>query len=105
MCSNHPKFDKDLLPAEYEIRFRRYNTDGHRKIVIAEVVKFHGTYSVLLASGHAICSPLDTYDIQRGEAIATGRAVKQWWKDHRQPYIAEQVQVAVDTFMEATSGS
>lgn len=87
MCSNHPKFDEDLLPAYLGVQFLHYNGGGARQIVIAEVVdigmpRTDPPFNVL-ATGHAICSPLDKFDYERGKTIATGRAVKQWWTDDR----------------------
>ena len=95
MCSNHPKFDEDLLPEHLGVQFLHYNQGAVRKIIIAEVVDIgiprNDPPFTVMATGHAICSPLDTYDEQRGKDIATGRAVKQWWK-------GEQIAKAIQTF-------
>ncbi len=95
MCSNHPKFDEDLLPEFLGVQFQNYNTGAARKIIIAEVVDIgvprNDPPFLVVASGHAICNPCDTFDYERGKAIATGRAVKEWWK-------GEQVAKAIESF-------
>ncbi len=100
MCSNHPKFDVDLLPEYLGIQFTYFNQGAARKIIIAEVLAgpiSEGALPKIMGSGHAICAPMDTYDEERGKAIATGRAIKQWWK-------AEQVARAIQTFTAARHG-
>lgn len=94
MCNNHPKFDQDLLPMHLGVQFDFVNLGGARKIILANVFRIDAPrLSRALATGHAICSPMDTYDEARGKVIASGRAVKQWWK-------GEQVVKTIGTYLD-----
>lgn len=77
----HPKFIEELLPDHLGVRMQVHNVRGARKIVIAEVYDL-GANSfppIALGSGHAICAPVDKFDMSRGEQIATGRAIRDWY--------------------------
>ena len=72
-----PKFDQALLPEGIQVRYRLFNQDGARRIVIAAVIDIKD--NVPLATGHAICNPTDEYIEERGMLIAEGRAIKRWY--------------------------
>lgn len=81
-----PKFNHELLPEGYDVRYKIFNADGVRRIIIAAVIDSNNKP---LGTGHAICSPADEYIEERGMLIAEGRAIKQWW--HRDLSNTERV--------------
>jgi hypothetical protein len=87
MCNSHPKFDEALLPNDLGIHYTYHNQGGARKLVLAHIHRITGAAvgRLDIATGHAICSPQDKFDAERGRAIATGRAVKAWWMQEHVP--------------------
>ena len=69
------RYPRDLVPSDFAIKHWVLNESGVRKIHICAISNPAG---VVLGIGHAICSPEDAYDSERGREIAQGRAIKAW---------------------------
>lgn len=89
-----PKFDQSLLPHNYKVKYKIFNVDGARRIIIAAVVS---PTNKALSTGHAICSPQDEYIEERGMLIAEGRAIKSWWI--RETIMSNTIQQKIDDHM------
>jgi len=64
-----------MLPEHFYFRIRLLNSEKARTITVVDLCN---TNNQIVGSGHAICSPQDEFNAQRGILIAEGRALKAW---------------------------
>ena len=101
MTSTHPKFDMALVPEGWERRIQRWKLET--RIVTTVVVQ--DAKGDPRGMGCSILSPGDKDSYNLGVAIATGRAVKDWWKRDNQPILTRSSAVKLSFRDHAPPGS
>ncbi len=71
------RYTPEVLPDRFSFRICLLNEKKARTITIVELYDTHGE---MVSMGHAICSPQDEFNAQRGILIAEGRALKAWYQ-------------------------